>query len=421
MISVKYFNSGMSGAPSLTNNWGDLIALLDACLVTGFALKTVNSLTCADGVATATISSGHSYAVGQVVTIAGCNEAAYNGEQRVTNVTSTTFQFAVAGTPTSPATTTSAISAKVAHLGWDKPFSGTNKAAYRSADVQSNRHYLRVDDAVKVAGAGVAGGADYTTTWAKWANVGICESMTDIDTPVGAQAPFDPARPTRNWAQVGANQWGWHKWYHARQGGSDFAGDGGASVKSWVLIGDGRTFYLLISYTGGGRSFYSFGDPIGFKTADGYSTMLCADDVADSNSGLSYVGQFNGYGLVASLDCTGKLLLRDYSQLGNPVRWGATSLQLSNGQSVSGRGSMPFPNGPDYAFWLLPMYMIQESAHARGLLPGIFWMPQNLPYTDLTIVDNVAGYAGRKFMLLRQAYVGNQEAMIAFDMTGPWR
>ena len=28
-LTVKYFNSGMTGAPQISNNWGDLVTMLD--------------------------------------------------------------------------------------------------------------------------------------------------------------------------------------------------------------------------------------------------------------------------------------------------------------------------------------------------------------------------------------------------------
>ena len=56
-LTVKYFNSGMTGAPQIANNWGDLVTMLDACLVNGFALKAIDTLTCLDGIATASISA----------------------------------------------------------------------------------------------------------------------------------------------------------------------------------------------------------------------------------------------------------------------------------------------------------------------------------------------------------------------------
>lgn len=420
-LTVKYFNSGMTGAPQISNNWGDLVTMLDACLVNGFALKAIDTLTCVDGVATATISAGHAYRPEQVVEIAGADQPEYNGEVRVIATTATSFTFAVTGTPVSPATSATSLSAKVAPLGWEKAFAGTNKAAYRSQNPASPQNLLLIDDSLKTPG--------YTTTWAKWANVGIVEDLSDIDTIVGAQAPFDPNNPTQNWKQVQANQWGWYKWYHARTSGYDNSGDSGGGNRNWVLIGDDRLFYLFVTNAAGygwyGRNGYCFGDITSFKPADNYATVLAAEDIYWSNSSSgysSYPGQYNGYGLTQSLEFTAKVLLRNHTQLGNPVRFGLTSLNTNNGQQVCGRGPMPFPNGPDYSLWLLPTYVRQEDGHMRGLMPGMLWMPQDRPYSDQTIVDNVVGQTGRKFLLVRTQYSSEAEgAQIAFDITGPWR
>jgi len=420
-LTVKYFNSGMVGAPQLSNNWGDLVSLLDACLIKGFHLKVIDTLTCANGIATALITSGHGYRADQVVLVAGAEQAAYNGQFRVLTTTATTLTYAVSGTPESPATTSSNLLAKVAPLGWEKPFAGTHKAAYRSKNPQSPQNLLRVDNSLK--------SPDYASTWAKWANVGIVEDLSDIDTPTGAQAPFDPNNPTQNWKQVTPGQWGWYKWYHARQSGYDIYGDSGAGNRNWVLIGDDRLFYLFCSNATGynwyGRNSYLFGDLISFKPGDNYGTVLCADDIYWSNSNASYTsypGQFNGYGLVSSLDPSGKVLLRNHTQIGNPVRFGAASLNTNNSQQICGRGPLPFPNGADFSLWLLPTYARQEDGHMRGMLPGLLWMPQDRPYGDQTILDNVVGQAGKRFLLVRTQYSNEAEgAQMAFDISGPWR
>ena len=110
------------------------------------------------------------------------------------------------------------------------------------------------------------------------------------------------------------------------------------------------------------------------------------------------------------------------TQLGNPVRFGLTSLNTNNGQQICGRGPTPFPNGADYSLWLLPTYVRQEDGHMRGILPGMLWMPQDRPYSDQTILDNVVGQAGKRFLLVRTQYSSETEgAQIAFDITGPWR
>ena len=418
-LTVKYFHSGMTGAPQIANNWGDLVTMLDACLIDGFALKAIDTLTFADGMATATLSTGHAYQVGQVLAIAGADQAEYNGQCRVLTTTATTFTYAVTGTPTTPATSATNLSVKVAPLGWEKPFSGTHKAAYRSQNPQSPQNLLLVDNAQKTP--------DYDPSWAKWANVGIVEDLSDIDTIVGAQAPYDPNRPTQNWAQVEPNQWGWHKWYHARQTGYENYGDSGPGNRNWVLVGDDRLFYLFCTNAPGfgwyGRNSYCFGDLISFKPGDNFGTVLCADENLSSQGAYwSYPGQFNGYGLTQSLDFNGKVLLRNHTQLGNPVRFGVTSLNTNNTQQICGRGPMPFPNGADYSLWLLPTYVRQEDGHMRGLMPGMLWMPQDRPYSDQTIVDNVVGQTGKRFLLVRTQYSSETEgAQIAFDITGPWR
>jgi hypothetical protein len=418
-IPVKYFTSAMTGAPVVSNNWGDLIALLDACLVTGFSVKAVDSITSAGGIATATISAGHSYQPYQVVEIAGANQPEYNGQFRVLTATSTAFTYAVTGTPASPATTATSISAKVAPLGWVKAFSGTNKAAYRSDNAASPQNLLLVDNSLKTPG--------YSTGWAKWANVGIVEDMTDINTLVGAQAPYDPNKPNANWKQVEPNQWGWHKWYHGRGSGGEDSGDAGGGARNWILIGDDRMFYLLTTVAPGynwyGRVFYCFGDIASFKAGDNYATALSAhDNYLGLSNNFAYPGWYGGFHRMQSLDLLGSVLLRNHTQLGNPVRFGLTSLNTNNGQQVCGRGSLPFPNGADYSLWLLPTYVRQEDGHMRGIMPGMLWMPQDRPYSDQTIVDNVVGQAGKKFMLVRTHYGTETEgAQVAFDITGPWR
>ena len=419
-LSVKYFNNAMAGAPQVSNAWGDLVNMLDAVLIHGFNLKAIDRLSFAEGLATATITTGHSYLKDQVVLIEGANESAYNGQFRVLAVTATTFSYAVTGTPASPATTATSLSAKVAPLGWEIAFATTHKRAYRSRHVQSPGNLLLIDDSLK--------GASYGTTWAKWANVGIVEDMADIGTIVGAQAPFDPSKPNQNWTQWEANQWGWHKWYHAQQGGYENYGDSGGGNRNWVLVGDDRLFFLFVTNAAGynwyGRNFYCFGDIESFKPGDRYHTVLCADDRywSINNQYSSYPGQYNGYGLTHSLDVGSKAILRNHTQVGNYVRWGVTSLNTNNGQQVCGRGNLPFPNGADYSLWLMPTYVRQEDGHLRGMMPGMYWMHQDRPYTDQTIVENVVGQSGRRFLLVRTQYSSEAEgAQVAFDITGPWR
>ena len=424
MTAVKYFTNVMQGAPQLSNNWGCMVDLLDACLVNGFNLKPITSITSADGVATVTIDGGHLYQVNQVLLIAGASDAAYNGEVRVLSITTTKFTYAVLGAPASPASGDT-LTVKVAPLGFEKVFSGTNKGVYRSKNVLSNRPYLRVDNSKA---------EQYNTGWAKKAKVGIAQGMSDIDTVVGAQAPFDPLAPNKNWETTGDTDSGnvvdgWYKWYYAKRadGTTDVYGATDFN-RSWVLVGDDRGFYLFNEFNRDsgfeGRGGYCFTDFESYRQADPFSTLLAATewytraDTWPGYSGAAVSGNFN-----RTLDFTGKVLMRDHTLLGGNQRVGLTSLNTNNGQTVSGRATgIPFPNPVDYSLILHPTYLMQESGKGlRGKLAGLMWVHNDQPLQDLDIVENVVGYAGRKFLLVRMN-TQNEAATstMALDITGPW-
>ena len=94
--SVKFFSSTQAGAPVLNGTAGALKALLDACLVDGFGLKSVVSLVVASGVATITVTGGHGFLPDGVMLVAGAATAALNGEQKVTAIGTNTASFATA-------------------------------------------------------------------------------------------------------------------------------------------------------------------------------------------------------------------------------------------------------------------------------------------------------------------------------------
>jgi hypothetical protein len=122
------------------------------------------------------------------------------------------------------------------------------------------------------------------------------------------------------------------------------------------------------------------------------------------------------------MEYTGKVLMRDHTQVGPPVRVGYASLQTTNAQSVSGYNTgIPFPNGPDYSLLLHPVYLRQENGNLRGVMPGFQWVLNEQPLGHGAIVDNVQGYPGRKFILGATSVLQNANVTrVAFDITGPW-
>jgi hypothetical protein len=65
--------------------------------------------------------------------------------------------------------------------------------------------------------------------------------------------------------------------------------------------------------------------------------------------------------------------------------------------------------------------MQESSKGLRGKLPGLMWVHNDYPLQDLDIVENVVGYAGRKFLLVRMNFSNeNHSSTMALDITGPW-
>lgn len=425
--TVKWYSSSFEGAPQLGNNWGDLTTMLDAVLVNGFNTKSVTSIERVGTVATITFPGSHGFKVDQVILVAGSDQADYNGTQRVTGITLTTLTFTVDNSPVTPSTGT--VTCKTPGLGFDIAFTGTNKRAYRSPNVLSRRPYLRVDNAQDPV---------YNATYAKYAKVTMAERMLDIDTFDGAQAPFNPADPTRNHVGTGSGATaigGWYKWYYARYDylGSVPSESNGATAgnRAWVIIGDDRGFYFFTEHqvNSGGKAGYCFTDFQSYKQGDQYPTLLAATDwYQPANTSFSaintYAADVNNY-FNRSNEYTGKLVMRDHVQLGGNMGAGFMGLQTNTSNIYSGQlAGVNWPNGPDFSVVLHPVY-VKHSSSVRGKMPGKMWIHNdNCSIPDQTVIEGATGYAGRKFLVVSSA-LGNTAqtgniCKTAFDITGPW-
>jgi len=143
-LPVHWYRHDMGGAPVARGVAGDAIALLDACLVNGFNLRTATSVVVSAEVATMTFSSAFGWLQHQVIEVAGATPAALNGEKRVSTVVGNSITFPAPGVANGTATGT--ITCRTPGLGWSKVFSSANIAVYRAPDIAGTRMFLRVDD-----------------------------------------------------------------------------------------------------------------------------------------------------------------------------------------------------------------------------------------------------------------------------------
>jgi hypothetical protein len=387
-IAVKRYTSTQTGAPTLNGTAGTLVTLLDAVLKDGFNSQAVSSATQTGGTATVTTSGAHGYAVNDVVVISGANESAWNSEFRVVTVPDTThFTFAVAGGTTSPATGT--LAAKIAPLGWTKPFSGTNKAAYlpKSSYVQC---YLRVQDDSSTP----------TSASGRWGKARGYESMSDVDTGTGL---FPDASQSTNGLSI------------AKSSTSD------STARAWWLIGDGGVFYFGTFWHASyltTAAVHAFGDINSLKSGDAYSAFICGGNV---DTLPSQTGTNHTFGTLGAYNATqaGKYLARTYTQLGTAV---ACGMMGDHGISATlGTAGWTYPHPPDNGLLFAPVGLVEGSILRSRALPGLYQPLHNAPLAHLATVTDVPDLPGRTLQAMTVCPATNVVGQALFDITGPWR
>lgn len=390
MTTVKHFHSAMSGAPVLSGTAGSLLAVLDACLQDGFGLKAASGATVVSGVATVSFANGHSFEPDTIALIAGATPGALNGEKVVLTTSTNTVTFAAPGVPDGAAT--GSISAKLAPAGWEKVFSGTNVAAYRSLDPESTRMFLRVDDS-SPTNSRVVG----------------YESMSDVNTGVG---PFPTA------AQISGGGW-WPK-----------ADGANATARAWTLVADSKGFTLHVhtyaSAPGASGCVWYFGDFASLKSGDAYSCVLHCNSYEAAASISSQSASVEWCGAVP---LAGAYAPRSFTALGGSIALNHGVDSLCGTSAVAGAGpgggyTPSYPNGPDNGLILARKVFVEPGLCLRGRLPGVMVPLQNCQeaFSWRDKIDGQGDLTGRKLLVVKCGVPAGaaSQGMLLVDITGPW-
>ncbi len=365
--TVKYFDSTMSGAPTLSGTAGALIGLLTACLQDGFGSVTVDTLTVAGDLATATVSGGHQFAMigttGPVIRVSGASPAALNADHRITVTSATQFTFPTTGLANQSATGT--ISAKRAPAGFSKVFSSTNKAAFRAEALASSRLYLRVDDSGTTA-----------------ARILGYETMTDVDTGSG---------PSPSAAQLS---------------GGLYAGkssEASAVARNWALYSDGQAIYFFADAANNAQFMggFVYGDLFKYASTDAYAVLIIGSSSAYEALSLHRVSSTeNSY------------LCRRYDGVGGSI----PSARYTHARATYlGQGGQLYPAPADLRLHLWPIEVWDGTDCARGLLPGT-WNPVHAFNSSAGVNYAPQEIDGRTMI---PQVTANYRCVI--DITGPWR
>ena len=255
-VDVQYF-SHLNGL-TLGNNWGDLIRLLDKALVTGIDFTSITAASIdAQGDVHITLYAAHNAMLFQIVELSGFAPASLNQKYRIKGVPSATELILKPHTAIAETSITTVGAGKLASLGYDIIFRDANdvKRVYRAKNPTAQHPFIRVDESL-TSPDGTTG--VYTSSYAKYAMVGLLEHMEHIDdfeNPNVLQLPFDPSNPAKNWEITGTGTSvvrGWTRWVYARIHGVHQSWEDAISpvngTRNFTLCGDKDAFYLVNGY-----------------------------------------------------------------------------------------------------------------------------------------------------------------------------
>jgi hypothetical protein len=264
-----------------------------------------------------------------------------------------------------------------AAAGWTIAYTATNKRAYQQNTTGSNLPtgaFLYVDD----AGPGAGG--------AREARACGFETMSAI-TPVGT-GQF----PTSSQSSIG---------FGALVIRKSTTAD--STARAWTCIANGQTIYLFIEtgdYINPVMALpFVFGDFFSYRSGDHYAICIVGRTAENTNSPVNE--PFQAFYAITSAylanTIIGHYVARSWTGVGGSTMIGKHVDQVKMGASTAGSGvssgvslasninntllgsapnfssGFPYPNGPDGACWVSPIW-IHHNSSVRGYFKGL-WAP----------------------------------------------
>ena len=315
------------------------------------------------------------------------------------------YDYTMGGAPTlngTPGTLISVLDYCLLPSGWTKPYSGANKAVYRSP--AGNQFYLRVDDSGLDAPIGGS------------ARVTAYESMTTVD--VGTN-PF----PAAGQGSSGAGYVFWHKNVTA-------GGTGGA----WRLIVTDKFVWFWArtqtNFTAGtGFVVCGFGDFPSKKTGDTFNTVLIGNVAASFNGNYLSAGM-QGEIATAGPVATGAIFVarqQDQTGISQPIRFVPFESDKMGGSgaadgTLSNATSFTCPHIPDGKIFISTIEIAEKpgaNCYWRGTLPGIYSLAG---MGDAFFTDDLQISVGGKTLLAARAATSatSTYGWVLFEVSNTW-
>lgn len=391
MSMVKFFRSTDFGAPQLFGAAGGLLTVLDACLVNGYGQQNIASMTHLNNVVTVNTVSSHNLSSFSRQTIAGANEAGYNGDHVITVYNSTQFTFIVQPGAITVDTATGTMTTKTGSAGWTKPFSGTNIGVYRTGG--GLQHYYRINDTTTIAARFVG----YT-------------SMTDVNTGTD-QFPSTALLS-------GGSYW-------QKSTTTD-----GTNARAWIIIADDKTLHYWVNYSAAfdysSLAMLSIGEFTPVNAGDLFASVIAGNNAQSSYSAMLFGLLMTSVGLVLTSTNTNTYAARSYNQIAVSPVIGKVADYSKNAQSYMGYGGLlPFPHPVDGGLYQCPIMLVEggttgASSVIRGTMRGLANPLHNTPLSHLDIFEGNGDLLGKTFLVLTFCPGGAYLGQVFVDISEEW-
>lgn len=418
-LKVQFF-SHLNGL-ALGNNWGDLIRLLDTCLVNGLAFPSVTAASIdANGDINLTFFAAHNAVLFQIVELTAFPNisvdgvtTSVNGKYRIKGAPNTTqliLKGNIARTVENPPTVTfsSFGSAKLAALGYDIIYrdAGDVKRVYRAKNPRSEHPYIRVDETIS------DGANTYNSAYAKSAMVGLIENMTHIDDYQDTsklQLPLDTTDFKKNWKITGTGATvvrGWSKWHWATDRGYEVLESGSQQNGSrrFTLVGDSDAFYLLYNPSTAGSKRLAgcglFKNSLENNLIKNWFLMSCVSN----NNASQYISSINtGFFPLFKSDVISRFFTTRHDVL-NRLSNSINAVPLLPNFSSGGTNIFSQTNVPALE---IPFY--DSNAMLRGSLHHVHFAGKNISgFTETTpiLADNSMYVADSAYIDSGDSFIG---------------
>ena len=290
---TKYINSNHINSPSIINKYGTLINFLKVVLVQGFGESNVLGIELVENILKLTLPLNHGYRLDQVISLEGLDQESLNREYRVLKYTTDTIELLAPESISDDFTTSGEVKIKVAPLGYNIVYENLEEGVvcFKNKSIKSPA-ILKVIDKLPPNG--------YSTAWAKYARIVIGQDIDSNGNFINdVKAPYHPRYPNSELTGDGASGssgiHGFAKWEYSTYPGnydmSEHKTANGTFPTDWRIIGDDKTFYLMIRSMGKDRYNYGlvgFGNYISFNDLETYNICLQAKDGFMAASDVDY-------------------------------------------------------------------------------------------------------------------------------------